>query len=59
MPHNITEAKNTSVELSRYLLSKTKVSTPPHPYIGSQGPYKEPLLTNTQSLNKCNITSHK
>lgn len=46
MPHNITEAKNTSVGLSRYLLSKTKVSTPPHPYIGSQGPYKEPLLTN-------------
>ena len=32
MPHNITEAKNTSVGLSRYLLSKTKVSTPPHPY---------------------------
>ena len=58
IPHNTKADKNNLNGLSLNFFNKTSINTPPNPYIGSHGPYREPLFTNTPSLITCIITSY-
>ena len=47
IPHSMNDAMNSLNGLSLNFFSSAIINTPPHPYIGSQGPYCVPRFTNT------------